>query len=55
MIMSASLTPNAHICSHCSPSRAIRIQEIYPPSVDEFVDITDNTYTKAEMFRLEGT
>jgi hypothetical protein len=33
---------------------ASKYEEIYPPSVDEFVDITDNTYGRDEVFRLEG-
>ncbi|ALC44477.1 CycA [Drosophila busckii] len=32
---------------------ASKYEEIYPPDVGEFVFLTDNTYTKAQVLRLE--
>ena len=32
---------------------ASKYEEIYPPSVDEFVYISDNTYTRDEVLRME--
>ncbi|KAL0615284.1 Cyclin-A1, partial [Plecturocebus cupreus] len=32
---------------------ASKYEEIYPPKVDEFVCITDNTYTKRQLLRME--
>mmetsp|Transcript_35451 Transcript_35451/g.56957 ORF Transcript_35451/g.56957 Transcript_35451/m.56957 type:complete len:443 (-) Transcript_35451:140-1468(-) len=33
---------------------ASKYEEIYPPSVDEFVYISDNTYTRDEVIRMES-
>ena len=30
-----------------------RYEEIYPPDVSEFVYITDDTYTKRQVLRME--
>lgn len=30
-----------------------KYEEIYPPEVDEFVYITDDTYTKRQLLRME--
>ncbi|TYZ62390.1 hypothetical protein PybrP1_010200 [[Pythium] brassicae (nom. inval.)] len=32
---------------------AAKYEEIYPPEADDFVRITDNAYTKDELFRME--
>jgi len=32
---------------------AAKYEEIYPPSIDEFVYISDSTYTKEEVLRME--
>jgi cyclin A len=32
---------------------ASKYEEIYPPSVDDFVYIADNTYTRSEVLRME--
>eukprot|EP00967_Tisochrysis_lutea_P087085 scaffold123074_cov37-Tisochrysis_lutea.AAC.2 len=34
---------------------AAKYEEIHPPGVDEFVYISDNTYTRAEILAMEGT
>jgi len=34
---------------------AAKYEEIHPPGVDEFVYISDNTYTRAEILTMEGT
>ena len=31
-----------------------KFEEVYSPAVDEFVYISDNTYTKEEIFDMEG-
>lgn len=33
---------------------ASKYEEIYPPSIDEFVYISDNTYTRDEVLRMES-
>lgn len=35
------------------PSFPRKYEEIYPPEVDEFVYITDDTYTKRQLLRME--
>jgi len=30
-----------------------KYEEVYPPDVDEFVHITDDTYTKEQLLRME--
>lgn len=32
---------------------AAKYEEIYPPAVDEFVYVTDNTYSKAQILKME--
>ena len=32
---------------------ASKVEEIYAPSVDDFVYITDNSYEKKELFEME--
>merc|ERR1712070_359270 len=34
---------------------ASKYEEIHPPAVDEFVYISDNTYTRGEILHMEGT
>lgn len=40
-----------------SPDKSLfpprKYEEIYPPDVDEFVYITDDTYTKRQLLRME--
>ena len=31
-----------------------KYEEIYPPHIKEFSDVTDKTYTKAEILDMEG-
>jgi hypothetical protein len=33
---------------------ACKYEEIYPPDLKDFVYITDNAYTKAEVLDMEG-
>lgn len=33
---------------------AAKYEEIYPPSIDEFVYISDNTYTRQQVLNMEG-
>ena len=45
-------------CSHCdllllSSHLNSKYEEIYPPDVGEFVYITDDTYTKKQLLRME--
>lgn len=37
----------------CFPSSCRKFEEIYPPEVAEFVYITDDTYTKKQVLRME--
>lgn len=32
-----------------------KVEEIYPPRVDELVEITANTYTREQVFSARGT
>jgi cyclin B len=33
---------------------ASKYEEIYPPQLKDFVDVTDKTYTKADILEMEG-
>lgn len=49
-LVSGSLVPSYFLIT-ISPGR--KFEEIYPPEVAEFVYITDDTYTKKQVLRME--
>lgn len=34
---------------------ASKYEEIYPPQIKEFVEVTDNSYSKSEILEMEGS
>jgi hypothetical protein len=34
---------------------ASKYEEIYPPQIKDFIEVTDNSYTRAEVLQMEGS